>query len=198
MAYIIVGLGNPGEEYENTRHNVGRMTVMHFHDAYNFPEWKINSKINAMVSEGTLPGVGKITLVLPNGFMNNSGKSLRSLIISKKKAESLVVIHDDIDLPFNTVKISFNKSAGGHRGVQNIVKEIKTQEFIRIRIGISGETKKGVKKPHGEKAVLDLILGKFKPEELKMLKKEFKKIDEALLILIAEGWSKAASVYHSL
>lgn len=198
MSYIIVGLGNPGEEYENTRHSVGRMAVMNFHDVNDFSDWKVNSKINALMADGSIGEEGKNSLILPEGFMNNSGKSLKSLIISKKKAEKLVVIHDDLDLPLGNVKISFDKSAGGHRGVQNIVNQIKTQQFIRIRIGISGETKKGIKKPSGEKAVLGLILGKFKPDELKLLKKEFKKINEALKIIVNGGWSKAASVYHSL
>jgi PTH1 family peptidyl-tRNA hydrolase len=198
MSYIIVGLGNPGEEYEDTRHNVGRMAVSYFQSVNDFGEWKENKKIKALESEGVLPKTGKVLLVLPEDFMNNSGKSLRTLITNKKKAENLVVIHDDLDLPFGVVKISFDKSSGGHRGVQNIVNQIKTQAFIRIRIGISGETKKGIKKPQGEKAVLGLILGKFKPEEQKVLKKEFKRIDEALKILIKDGWSKAASVYSSL
>jgi len=194
MPYIIVGLGNPGEEYDNTRHNVGRMAVSYFQNEEGFPEWKIDMKTKNLVSEKK----GKFMLVLPENFMNNSGKSIASLITSAKKAESLVVIHDDLDIPFGKVKISFNKSAGGHRGVANIVKNIKTEAFIRIRIGISGETKKGIKKPVGEEAVLKFILGKFKPDELKDLKKEFKKIHQALLIMEKEGWSKAASIYPSL
>ncbi|MEO8637726.1 MAG: aminoacyl-tRNA hydrolase [Candidatus Taylorbacteria bacterium] len=198
MSYIIVGLGNPGEEYENTRHNVGRMALMSFQKEQDFPEWKLNSKINALISEKNLPNIGKVTLILPEAFMNNSGKSLTTVITSKKKAKELVVVHDDLDLPQGKVKISFNKSAGGHRGVQNIVNKIKTEEFVRVRIGISPETKKGIKKPQGEKAVLDFILGKLKPEEEKQFKKEFKTISKALLILLGEGWSKAASVYGSL
>jgi PTH1 family peptidyl-tRNA hydrolase len=194
MSLIIVGLGNPGSEYDNTRHNVGRMAVSYFHDKEEFPEWKADMKTKNLVSEKK----GKFSLILPENFMNNSGKSIASVITSKKKAESLVVIHDDLDIPFGKVKISFNKSAGGHRGVANIVKNIKTESFIRVRIGISPETKKGIKKPIGEEAVLKFILGKFKPDELKDLKKEFERIRSALIIMEKEGWSKAASIYHSL
>ena len=152
MSYVIVGLGNPKEEYKETRHNVGEMAVSYLREAWDFPDWEMDGRLNSLVSKGKLPKLGEVFLVLPQMYMNNSGKTLKGIVTSKKKAaEELVVIHDELDVPFGTVKISFNKSAGGHRGVQNIVSQIKTEEFARIRIGISGETKKGIKKPEGEK-----------------------------------------------
>jgi PTH1 family peptidyl-tRNA hydrolase len=113
MSYIFVGLGNPGEEYKQTRHNTGRMLLEWFgksHDA----EWKLDKKLNANVTKIKL-GSKPVTLVLPETFMNNSGKSVKPLVTSVKSAEKMIVIYDDLDLPFGTNKISFNKSSGGHR-----------------------------------------------------------------------------------
>ena len=162
MAYIVVGLGNPGEEYEKSRHNTGKMIA----------EW---------LGYKTLPE-----------FMNNSGRAVAKLVKSKKAAEKLIVIHDDLDLALGKFKISYNKSAGGHRGVGSIVKALKTEGFTRVRVGISPATPTGkLKKPVGEKKVLDFILGDFKPKELVLLKKLSKKIGEAVS-LVSEGDIAAA------
>lgn len=171
-SFIIVGLGNPGVEYEHTRHNAGRDAVRALKD--------VDAK-----------------LITPDTFMNKSGDAVKPLIKNAKQAEHLVVIHDDLDLPFGSFKISFNKSAGGHRGVESIIKAIKTQAFTRIRIGISPTTPSGkLKKPRGEEAVGRHILGKFKPAELAGLKKLHKRINEALLVLISDGREKAMSEYN--
>lgn len=131
--------------------------------------------------------------------MNKSGdsfKQLASKIVSKKKAEKLIVVHDDIDLPFGIFRISFGKNAGGHKGVESIVKAIKTKDFIRIRIGVSPATPKGkTKKPPADK-VTDFIIGNFRPKELEIIKKISKKITSAIEILASEGAQKAMSVYN--
>ena len=100
----------------------------------------------------------------------------------KKGLENLIVVHDDIDLPLGSLKISYNKGMGGHKGLESIVKAVKTKEFVRFRIGVSPATNKGkVKKPGAnltpkkQEAVIDFILGKFKPKELEIMKKTFKK-----------------------
>ena len=142
MSYIIVGLGNPGEEYKNTRHNTGRIILEQIRKKNDCNEWEKDKKTNSLVSKGSI-GKEKVLLVEPEGFMNKSGSSLKTLITSVKKANSLIVIYDDLDLPIGTMKISFNKSSGGHRGVESIIKAIKTQEFIRFRIGISPATASG-------------------------------------------------------
>lgn len=129
--------------------------------------------------------------------MNNSGRAIAKFIKTKKAAENLVVIYDDIDLPLGTMKISYNKSSGGHRGLESIIKALKTKEFTRIRIGISPATPKGkIKKPKGENKVLDFILGKFKPTELEILKKIFKRSSEALKTLILEGRERAMNEFN--
>ena len=193
MSYTIVGLGNPGAEYENTRHNTGRLALLVFAKAHNFPEFAPDKKTKALISEGKV-GKEKVLLMEPETFMNKSGVSVLPLIKSKKAAEHLVVIHDDLDIPFGTFKISFNKSSGGHRGVESIIKAVKTESFVRIRVGISPANAKGVaKKPKGEEAVNKFILAKFKPAELDEFKKVFKRIAAALTAVVTEGREKAMS-----
>jgi PTH1 family peptidyl-tRNA hydrolase len=159
-------------------------------------EWKTDKKLNATVAKVKV-GKTPVTLVLPETFMNNSGKSVKPLITSVKSAEKLMVIYDDLDLPFGTNKISFNKSSGGHRGLESIIKSIKTEKFARIRVGISPTTPSGkIKKPKGEDAVTKVILGKFKDEEIKELKKLSKSVNEALEVFVSEGLEKAMTGFN--
>jgi len=173
---LVVGLGNPGEEYENTRHNTGRILV-------GLIEKKLESK--------------KIKFLAPDTFMNNSGKAIAFLVKSKKDLKDLVVIYDDIDLPLGKMKISFNRSSGGHNGLGSVIKSLKSEEFLRIRIGISPATPKGVvRKPKGEKAVLNFLLGVYKKPELEIIKKLSKKVAEAVEMIFAESKEKAMSLYN--
>jgi len=201
MSYIIAGLGNPGEEYASTRHNTGRMMIERIAKKYSFDEFKENLKLKALVAEGKIK-VGKkdekVTLVAPNNFMNNSGGSISPLITSLKKAENLIVIYDDLDLPLGTLKISFNRSAGGHRGLESIIKAIKTEAFIRIRVGIAPVTPSGkIKKPHGEEAVEKHIIGPFKKPELDVIKKISQDVLAAVEVILSEGYTKAMGEYNS-
>ena len=194
--HYIVALGNPGEEYKNTRHNVGRIVLEEFFKKNDFSEWTLNKKLKALSSEGKI-GKEKVLLIEPETFMNKSGLSLQPIITSKKKAEMLIVIHDDLDLPIGKFKISFNKSSGGHRGVESVIKAIKTEAFIRVRIGISPATPSGkLKKPKGEKEVGDFILGEFKKSEMETLKKISKKVATALEMIITEGREKAMGEFN--
>ena len=200
--FYIVGLGNPGTEYENTRHNTGRMAVSKLHKDLDLDEFEFSKKSNALTSKGKIKKE-QLTLILPETFMNNSGKAISFFVkpklkTSKRGLENLVVVHDDIDLPLGSMKISYNKGMGGHRGLDSIVRAVKTKEFVRVRIGISPATAKGkTKKPEGEKAILDLILGKFKPSETDIMKKMFKKGSEAIQTLIIEGRERAMNIYNS-
>jgi PTH1 family peptidyl-tRNA hydrolase len=199
MNYIIVGLGNPGEEYENTRHNTGRMAVEALAKKIGVEEeWEEDKKIKSDVLKSKF-GKNTVLLVKPNTFMNKSGDAVKSLVKSKKAAETLVVVHDDLDLPFGKIKISFNKSAGGHRGVQSVIKAVKTEAFIRMRIGIAPVTPSGkMKKPQGEQAVIDLILGKFKPVEQDAWKKIMKKAADGLESIVVDGRDVATGKINSL
>jgi len=178
--FYIIGLGNPGVEYENTRHNAGKMAVSYF-------------QIRNPKSE-----IRNLKIIESKEFMNNSGKAVVKFVKSKKAAQNLIVVHDDLDLPIGTLKISYNKGVGGHRGLDSVRKAVKTLEFIRVRIGISPATAKGrAKKPEGEQKVLDFILGKFKPSEVDVLKKVLKKTSEAILTIVKEGKDRAMNMFNS-
>ena len=187
MQYLIVGLGNPGEEYANTRHNAGRMVVEAFRKKNDFPEWTTDKSLKARVSKGAW-GKDKVILVEPDNFMNVSGKSVAPLVKNAKDAERTIVVYDDLDLPLGGMKISFNRSSGGHKGVESIIKALKTREFARLRVGICPTTPTGkLKKPKGEDALLDFIVGPFKKTELDDLKKTVKKGAEAIALILEEG-----------
>jgi PTH1 family peptidyl-tRNA hydrolase len=196
MNYIFIGLGNPGEEYENTRHNTGRIILETLRKKEKFPEWELDKKSDSLVSKSKI-GKSTVTLVLPETFMNKSGNAACKFIKSKKAAENLVVVHDDLDMPIGKFKIVFNRGSGGHRGVESIMKALKTEEFARLKFGISKETSKGtVKKPKGEKAVQDHILGKFKGDEEKEMIKSSKIAADALAMLASEGRERAMGEYN--
>ena len=191
MAIVIVGLGNPGGEYEKTRHNAGRMTVELLAKQQKFDEFVFNKKANALVSEGII-GKEKATLMLPETMMNNSGKAVMAFVKSVKAAKQLLVIQDDLDLPLGTIKMVFARGSGGHKGIESIMRAIKTEEFTRIRIGISGEGKQHqAKKVQGEEKVLKHVIGKFKPAEEATVKKILKKAAETARLFAIEGLDNA-------
>ena len=173
---LVVGLGNPGVEYEKTRHNTGRILVQ-------ILEAKMEDK--------------KIKFLTPDTFMNKSGMAVAKLVKTKKDLENLIVVYDDIDLPLGKIKISFNRSSGGHNGVGSIIKALKSEEFTRIRIGISPATPSGkIKKPHGEKDVLKFLLGEFKKPELEKIKKLSKEVAEILEVIFNESREKAMTLFN--
>ena len=200
MTYTIVGLGNPGDEYKDTRHNTGRFALEAFRKEYGFPEWQYDKKLKALISKGFLlkvNGQKPVVLILPETFMNKSGVSVGVVVKNLKQAERLIVAHDDLDLPLGRLKVSFAKSSGGHRGVESIIKILKTDKFIRLRVGISPRTPSGkTKKPKGEKAVNNFILGTFKPKELELLKKVSKKVSGALTAIVVDGKERAMNEFN--
>lgn len=183
LVKLVVGLGNPGKEYENTRHNAGRIVV-------GLVEKKIDSEKH------------KIKFITPDTFMNNSGPAVAKALANKKALKDLIVIYDDVDLPLGKIKISFNRSSGGHNGLNSVIKALKSEEFLRIRVGISKAKKSAqgglavARKPKGEKAMLDFLLGEFKKPELEILKKISKKVTEAVETISTEGKDKAMSLYN--
>ena len=171
--FYIIGLGNPGAEYKESRHNTGKMAVEYF-------------KTRNPKSE-----IRNLRIIESNEFMNNSGRAVAKFIKNKKAAQNLIVVYDDIDLALGTIKISWNKSSGGHKGLESVIKAAKTKEFIRVRIGISPKSK-----PQGDKKVLNFILGKFTPKEKEVLKKSIKKAAEAIQTIIEEGRGRAMNRFN--
>jgi PTH1 family peptidyl-tRNA hydrolase len=193
---LIVGLGNPGDEYKQTRHNTGRIMLENIAKSFDFFDWKNNMKLKSLCTRGEIGGE-KFDLLLPETFMNNSGNAVVQIIDSPKKLKNLIVIYDEIDLPLGSLRVSFNRSSGGHNGLESIIKKVKSREFVRIRIGITPSTPTGkIRKPKGEEAILKFLLGKFKEDELKELKKISKKVAEIIEMVSKEGKDKAMSIYN--
>lgn len=173
---VIVGLGNPGAEYAKTRHNTGARVLQAFRE-------KNQNK--------------KLILLSPTTFMNRSGAAAAKVVKSKRAAANLVVIHDDLDLPLGSFKISFGRGSGGHKGVDSIIKKLKTRDFIRLRVGIAPATPAGkMKKPLGEKAVVDFILGRCTPKEEAKLKKLMPKLVEAIDAILTAGLPAAMNRFN--
>jgi len=162
---IIVGLGNPGSKYKNTRHNVGFQAVDRLQKKNNFPDFKLFSKFNALISEGVLENK-KVIIAKPQTFMNDSGKTVKSLAsFYKVNDKNILIVQDDIDLETGTIKISIGRGSAGHKGIESVIRELGANNFARIRIGIEPEDK--------TKKALELVLKGFD-------KKEKERIDGAL------------------
>ena len=181
---IIIGLGNPEKKHESTRHNLGRLIIKSFQEKVGFPDFKLKNKMKALISKK-----GKVILALPETFMNASGKSVKLLVKNYKlKTNNIIVVHDDFDLELGKLRISKNRSSGGHKGIQSIINEIKTKDFIRFRIGI---------KPKRRPKNLDkFVLKKFTNQEKEIIKKAIKKCVEALEFALKQGLEKAMNEYN--
>lgn len=196
MTWVVVGLGNPGDEYKGTRHNVGRIVLEHFAKRYAFDSWKENKKTSAHIAKGVI-GDNQVILVAPDTYMNKSGTSVVPYVKSTKAAERMIVVYDDLDLPLGSIKLSYDRGSGGHRGLESIIRSLKTRQFIRVRVGVSPTTPSGkLKKPHGEQEVLDFILSPFKTSELLIFKKVIKSASEAIETIIADGRERAMNALN--
>lgn len=179
---IIVGLGNPGSKFDHTRHNAGFMAIDAFAKEFNFPDFSIMKKADALISESS-----DITLAKPQTFMNESGKSVQELLKNKNEP-LLIVIHDDIDIPLGKIKFSKDSGAGGHKGVDSIIQHLGHNHFIRLKIGIGAE---------GEKVKAEeVVLKKITPEEQEVLDGAIITSVKALDYLLKEGLDKTMNEYH--
>jgi PTH1 family peptidyl-tRNA hydrolase len=161
---IIIGLGNPGEEYKNTRHNIGFEIMEKIQSDWNFSQWEFNKKFNAEISKGD-----DLLLVKPQTFMNLSGEAVRAILdFYKLTPDDIIVIHDDLDIPVGKYKIATDSSSAGHHGIENIIEKLGTQKFKRIRIGIGEEN---TDEPSCRLGAHDFVLDRFTDEELEKLKK---------------------------
>jgi len=185
--FLIVGLGNPGSEYKNTRHNIGREIVELFCTQQQLPDFHFEKKWNAGVSEGKLKK-NKVMVALPDTFMNKSGSAVAPVAkFFKIKPDRLVLVHDDADIAFGLGKLSFNKRSAGHKGVESVIRALKTTAFWRFRIGIAGKRNIPAEK---------LVLKKFTPDEQKTVKKIIKRTIDALEQTATEGPEGARNGYN--
>ncbi|MFA4817951.1 MAG: aminoacyl-tRNA hydrolase [Parcubacteria group bacterium] len=163
---IIFGLGNPGKEYEYTRHNIGFEIVEKIKNDWNFSPWEFNKKFNAEISKGT-----DMLLVKPQTFMNLSGEAVQGILTFYKLApDDIIVIHDDLDIAVGKYKIATDSSSAGHHGVENIIEKLGTQKFKRIRVGIGTEASIESSTKKCELGAHDYVLDKFTEEEMEKIK----------------------------
>ncbi len=172
---LIIGLGNQGENYKKTRHNIGFRTLDYFQKKNNSTPWHMDKKFNSLISFANINSE-KIILAKPQTFMNNSGQAVSGLVSYYKiKTEDIIVIHDDIDLLSEQIKIQANRGAAGHKGVESIIKQLGDKNFTRIRIGINPKEKE--EKIDTEKFVLE----KFSQKEEERIEQTMEKAANLLL-----------------
>lgn len=181
--FCIVGLGNPGRQYEDTKHNVGFHVIDRLAEKYEISVTKFKNK--ALMGDGTIKGK-RVLLVKPQTYMNLSGESVREIVnFYKIPQERFVVIFDDTSLPCGSVRIREKGSHGGHNGIRNIIDQMGTEEFYRIKVGI-GE------KPNGWD-LADYVLAKFDPDDLPLMEQGMEKAVTGVEVMLSRGIKEAAN-----
>lgn len=184
--WAVVGLGNPGRRYSGTRHNAGFLFVRSMAKT-----WKIRLKKRRFSSKiGEVERKSeKIMLALPQNYMNNSGVAVKQILAGRNiRPEKLIVVYDDLDIPLGEIRIRKAGSAGTHKGMGSVVREIETTEFSRMRLGIGPL-------PPGEDAV-DYVLSAFEKREIPLLVEGLKKAQEALELILTGSVEEAMNTYN--
>lgn len=187
IEWIVCCLGNPGREYDNTRHNVGFLTADKLAEKYHTDIKRIRFK--AMT--GTLEMDGyKVLVIKPNTYMNLSGTALQEAAAFYKVApDHCLVVSDDVSLDPGRLRLRRNGSAGGHNGLKSIINMLGSQDFPRVKIGVG-------KKPHPDYDLADWVLGKFTPEDQKLIDKAGDTACEAIECIITKGMDRAMNLYN--
>jgi len=184
--YIVAGLGNPGAQYDRTRHNVGFDAIEFLAASYRIPLNKI--KYKALVGEGVIQG-HRVLLVKPQTFMNLSGDSLHEILhFYKEPPENLVVIYDDVDLPVGKLRIRPKGSAGTHNGMRSILSRIGSENFPRVRIGIG--------RPPAGWQLVDFVLSRFSVAEREAVNEAIERTSTAVSAILAAGAEAAMCRYN--
>lgn len=183
---IIAGLGNPGRKYAKTRHNVGFMVVDELAKNYRL---KFKKENEYLIAEGRIENKN-IIIIKPTTYMNFSGIAVKKLInreIFNSLPNSLIVVHDDLDLPLGKIKIKINGSSGGHRGVQSIIDSIETKDFIRVKIGIGKDPSQNAS---------DYVLSPFTETQRAIIKEKISDAVNSIVVIIDKGVEKAMTLYN--
>ncbi len=189
---LIVGLGNPGRSYSHNRHNIGFACLNHFARGQGIPFSK--KQCRARTGTGEVDG-GGVVLARPQTYMNLSGHSVSRLV--KKfniNLGELIVIHDDLDLPLGTIRIRQGGSSGGHKGVESIITELGSRDFIRIRVGIGRPPADAAQ--ISEADIISYVLGDFTPDEKQTLRLVIPEVSQAILCLLSEGLEAAMNKHN--
>lgn len=186
LTFLLVGLGNPGREYRDTRHNVGFMAIDRLCAAFDVRLSRLQSK--ALVGSGYWNG-SKVVLAKPQTFMNLSGQAVRGLLnFYKVPLAQLLVMHDEIDLPLGTLRIRPAGGSGGNRGQASIIEQLGTQDYPRLRIGVG--------RPPGQMQAADYVLQNFHASEQSVLKEVLDQAVEAARTFIQDGLDQAMNRYN--
>jgi len=184
--YLIVGLGNPGREYKETRHNIGFMFIDHLAEKIGARGMKVQSK--AIVTSG-LYEERKIILAKPQTFMNLSGQSVQGLLHFYKIPHThLLIAHDDLDIPYATIRIRPTGGPGGQRGMANTIELLGTKDFPRLRLGIG--------RPPGRMDAKDYVLQDFSKDEQKFMPEFLTRASDAALEFVMQGLNSAMNKYN--
>ena len=194
--FYIVGLGNHGEKYQNTRHNVGWLVCDYVRVEARLPDLIDDKSMSGRMTEGSIGGA-PIKLLYPDTFMNNSGSAVVKFV-PKNEVGNLIVIHDDIDLPLGEIKLGKGRGDGGNNGIKSLIEKLGTKDFIRIRIGIAprsfwtGE----VKRPKGGGPLERFVLKPFTKKEAEQLKEVKERAFAALQLVLTSGLETAMNKYN--
>lgn len=182
---LIVGLGNPGKEYQQTRHSFGFWALDALLEKKQL-KWSEDKDCQAMTASFQ-DDHGKVILCQPQTFMNNSGEAVQKLKkFYKLKNEDIIVVYDDLDLPFGIFKVAAKRSSGGHNGIESVIQHLKSTDFVRLRLGIGPQIG----------SAEDFVLKKFNANEKKKLPEIIDSCHLALEIILKDGWQVAANKYN--
>ncbi len=187
--WLVVGLGNPGSEYAGNRHNVGHMVLAEL--AYRVSARFTNHRAGAAVAEGrALVGGPRLVLAKPARFMNVSGGPVASLLnYLSLDASRLIVAHDELDVPFDTIKLKYGGGHGGHNGVRDVIASVGTGDFFRVRVGIG--------RPLGRQSAADYVLHDFAASERRVLPDFVANAADAVETIASEGLDAAQQKFHA-
>ena len=186
-SWLIVGLGNPGDKYENTRHNVGFLTVDELAERARVPVQRL--KHRALTNTVEL-GDARVLLMKPVTYMNLSGEAVgEAARFYKIPADHVLVISDDVSLPIGKLRIRKGGSAGGHNGLKSIIQHLGTDQFPRVRVGVG-------QKPHPDYDLADWVLGKFQGEDKKVMDEAVKRAADAVECILKEGADRAMNRFN--
>ncbi|MFW5984987.1 MAG: aminoacyl-tRNA hydrolase [Halanaerobiaceae bacterium] len=183
---LVVGLGNPGNKYAGTRHNVGFQALKFIAGEYGIGDTDFRN--NALQASGEI-AEKKVVLAQPTTYMNKSGRAVKKLLAEYNlDPADLLVIHDDLDLPVGKIRIKVGGSSAGHNGLKSIIKNLNTRDFNRIRIGI-GRPREGVE-------IRNFVLTTFSSEEKKKIEQSYEEVAAALKVILLEGYQKAMNDFN--
>ncbi len=187
VTWLVVGLGNPGDKYENTRHNAGFMAIDQLADRGDFPVQRL--KFHALTHQATISGQG-VLVMKPTTYMNLSGDAVaEAAAFYKVSEEHILVLCDDVSLPLGKLRIRTSGSAGGHNGLKSIIQRLGTDKFPRVKIGVGG-------KPHPDYDMADWVLGKFVGPDKTAIDEATLRAAQAVECYLKDGPQKAMNQFN--